>query len=309
MKKQNMFIGVVASTMLLAGCGFLNNNSEKPSQSETQTTSQKDKEKTQQDQNKKNETQNNSETEKNNTTKNNEAQQSKGSSTDHVYQKNTREYYAQIWLSVRNDIDSFDDLSLSYGVYDRSGESVNYNNADASATFPQGTMQLMPTPTAGGSITFKDNGDGTITVYDVPTKFQDLQWIEDDNYSLSETQKMINSGQTYPIKNVSQSDIDFVAEHIENSTPISSGTKSSSNASSSSSSSSTTVTRNNVIDLVEDYEGHMLDTDTYTYKEPEQMSDGRWGFSILDKAGNLKGSYIIDTDGTVTKYDEKGQPV
>lgn len=230
-----------------------------------------------------------------------------------MYQKNTREYYAQIWLSVRNDMESFDDLSLSYGVYDRSGEPVNYNNADASATFPQGTMQLMPTPTAGGSITFKDNDDGTITVYDVPTKFQDLQWIEDDDYSLSETQKMMNSGQTYPIKDVSQSDIDFVAEHIENSTPISSGTTNSSNASSSTpssaSSSSTTVTRNNVIDLVEDYEGHMLYTDTYTYKEPEQMSDGRWGFSILDKSGNLKGSYIIDTDGTVTKYDEKGQPV
>lgn len=30
------------------------------------------------------------------------------------------------------------------------------------------------------------------------------------------------------------------------------------------------VTRANVIDKVEDYEGHKLDTSTYTYKEPEQ---------------------------------------
>lgn len=59
-----MFIGVVASTMLLAGCGFLNNNSEKTSQSETQTASQKDKEKTQQDQNTKNEVQTSNETQK-----------------------------------------------------------------------------------------------------------------------------------------------------------------------------------------------------------------------------------------------------
>ena len=29
------------------------------------------------------------------------------------------------------------------------------------------------------------------------------------------------------------------------------------------------VTRSNVIDKVESYEGHKLDTDTYTYKEPE----------------------------------------
>ena len=30
------------------------------------------------------------------------------------------------------------------------------------------------------------------------------------------------------------------------------------------------VTRSNVIDKVESYEGHKLDTDTYTYKEPEK---------------------------------------
>ncbi|SUM56505.1 lipoprotein [Staphylococcus microti] len=77
-------------------------------------------------------------------------------------------------------------------------------------------------------------------------------------------------------------------------------------SSSSSSSSSIKVTRENVIDLVEDYEGHLLDTNTYTYKEPAQLGDGSWGFSFLDKAGNLAGSYIVSADGVVTKYDEKG---
>ena len=42
-------------------------------------------------------------------------------------------------------------------------------------------------------------------------------------------------------------------------------------------SSSGEVTRENVIDKVESYEGHTLDTDTYTYKEPE-TGDGKWGF-------------------------------
>lgn len=39
------------------------------------------------------------------------------------------------------------------------------------------------------------------------------------------------------------------------------------------------------------------------------MEDGRWGFSFEDKDGNLAGSYIIDSDGTVTKYDEDGEEI
>lgn len=68
------------------------------------------------------------------------------------------------------------------------------------------------------------------------------------------------------------------------------------------------VTRDNVIDKVESYEGESLDTDTYTYKEPEETDDG-WGFSFTDKDGNLAGSYTIDDDGYVTEYDEDGEEV
>ena len=69
------------------------------------------------------------------------------------------------------------------------------------------------------------------------------------------------------------------------------------------------VTRDNVIDKVEFYEGEELDTDKYTFKEPEKNDDGEWGFSFLDKDGNLAGSYIIDEDGVVTEYDEDGEEV
>lgn len=67
-----------------------------------------------------------------------------------------------------------------------------------------------------------------------------------------------------------------------------------------------TVTRSNVIDFVEDYEGQTLDTDTYTFKEPEQRSDNTWGFAFYTKDGELAGSYIVDQDGIVTKFDEDG---
>ncbi|TKW75112.1 MAG: hypothetical protein DI610_04690, partial [Staphylococcus hominis] len=83
----------------------------------------------------------------------------------------------------------------------------------------------------------------------------------------------------------------------------------SNNTTSESSSSTEKVTRANVIDKVEDYEGHQLDTETYTYKEPEQDENGDWGFSILDKNGDLVGSYIVTSDGIVTKYDEHGDPI
>ena len=68
------------------------------------------------------------------------------------------------------------------------------------------------------------------------------------------------------------------------------------------------VTRDNVIDKVESYEGSTLDTDNYTYKEPEKTGDG-WGFSFTDKDGELAGSYKIDEDGYVTEYDEDGEKV
>lgn len=82
------------------------------------------------------------------------------------------------------------------------------------------------------------------------------------------------------------------------------------NSSSDSSSDSEEVTRDNVIDKVESYEGENLDTDEYTFKEPEKTSDGKWGFSYDDKDGNLAGSYTVDVDdGYVTKYDENGDKV
>lgn len=97
------------------------------------------------------------------------------------------------------------------------------------------------------------------------------------------------------------SDYEEIAKQI-----VFAGSQRSLNTDSDESSSTEKVTRANVIDKVEDYEGHQLDTETYTYKEPEQDENGDWGFSILDKNGDLVGSYIVTSDGIVTKYDEHG---
>ena len=87
----------------------------------------------------------------------------------------------------------------------------------------------------------------------------------------------MKNGQTKKIKNALDSDIEKVASYITSDTPRqpehydSSNSDDSSSEDSDSSSSDETVTRDNVIDKVEEYEGHTLDTDTYTYKEPEKI--------------------------------------
>ncbi|EHJ06815.1 hypothetical protein [Staphylococcus simiae] len=143
-------------------------------------------------------------------------------------------------------------------------------------------------------------------------------------------QSMQKSGQVYKVDDLikrfgDEPDLDSVASKISISDQLSdaeseatsnsssddddSDTSSNSSSDDDDSSSDTTVTRANVIDKVEDYEGHKLDTDEYTFKEPEQMGDGKWGFSYTDKSGDLAGSYIIDQDGNVTKYDEHGDEI
>ena len=119
----------------------------------------------------------------------------------------------------------------------------------------------------------------------------------------------MKNGQTKKIKNALDSDIEKVASYITSDTPRqpehydSSNSDDSSSEDSDSSSSDETVTRDNVIDKVEEYEGHTLDTDTYTYKEPEKILTEIGVSHLLIKMVNY-GSYIVTSDGSVTKYDE-----
>ncbi len=236
--------------------------------------------------------------------------------TSNTDSKNSKEYFARVWLTARNDVDNiFKEDSMNYTPIDMSGEPINPYNKEASKVYPDGTILLSPSYMYLGHVIFKDNGDGTVTFYDVPSHFQDRRWDEDD-YTKNETTRILNNGETKQLVNPSEAKLDEVANHITSDTPeqpeeFDTDTESSSDDTSSEkdTSSDEKVTRANVIDKVEDYEGHQLDTDTYTYKEPEQDENGDWGFSILDKNGDLVGSYIVTSDGIVTKYDEHGDPI
>lgn len=236
--------------------------------------------------------------------------------TSNTDSKNSKEYFARVWLTARNDVDNiFKEDSMNYTPIDMSGEPINPYNKEASKVYPDGTILLSPSYMYLGHVIFKDNGDGTVTFYDVPSHFQDRRWDEDD-YTKNETTRILNNGETKQLVNPSEAKLDEVANHITSDTPeqpeeFDTDTESSSDDTSSEkdTSSDEKVTRANVIDKVEDYEGHQLDTDTYTYKEPEQDENGDWGFSILDKNGDLVGSYIVTSDGVVTKYDEHGDPI
>ncbi|WP_371091020.1 hypothetical protein [Staphylococcus sp. HMSC072E01] len=235
--------------------------------------------------------------------------------TSNTDSKNSKEYFARVWLTARNDVDKVFEKDGNYTPIDMSGEPINPYNKKASKVYPDGTIVLSPNYTFLGHVTFKDNGDGTVTFYDVPSHFQGRLWEEDD-YTKNETTRILNNGETKQLANPSEAKLDEVANHITSDTPeqpeeFDTDTESSSDDTSSEkdTSSDEKVTRANVIDKVEDYEGHQLDTDTYTYKEPEQDENGDWGFSILDKNGDLVGSYIVTSDGIVTKYDEHGDPI
>lgn len=246
----------------------------------------------------------NSDKQGHNNNDNNQASSNNNTSSDNQNSESTNspQHYAKVWLSVIGKNSNTDDMDISHK--DVSGEVLNPYNESASATFPNGTQALYGSPTAAGQVIYKDNNDGTVDVYDVPSHFQDKRWDEDE-YSKNESNRILNNPKTINLKNISQSEIDNFTSIISES---SDSNDSSNNDDSNSDDSSDKVTRDNVIDKVEDYEGEQLDTSQYTYKEPEQSDNGDWGFSFTDKDGDLAGSYIVEQDGNVTKYDEDGEP-
>ncbi|MBF7015925.1 hypothetical protein ISP02_00330 [Staphylococcus sp. 27_4_6_LY] len=229
---------------------------------------------------------------------------SSSNSNNHNETTNSNAHYAKVWISVIEESGgTVDPSNTEIGHEDVSGKALNPYNKSASAKFPSGTQLLSGTPTAAGQVTYQDNNDGTVTVYNVPSHFQNKGWDE-DGYTERESNRILNNPKTVKLQDLSQSTINAWTNVISET----SGYGDMSSTDSDSDDSGEKVTRDNVIDKVEDFEGHTLDTSTYKYKEPEQNEDGEWGFSFTDKDGDLAGSYIVDKDGDVTKYDENGDP-
>lgn len=241
MKLKYLAIGSIAASLILSACDInINMGSDDDSKSA------------------------NKQNQKSGHTKNNEHNQS--SNTNSNESTNSPQHFAKVWVSVlENEGGSVDASKTKIEHKDVSGEVLNPYNESASATYLNGTQALYGSPTAAGQVIYKDNNDGTVDVYNVPSHFQDKRWDEDD-YSQSESNRILNNPKTVKLQDLSQNEINAWTSVISESN---SSSESSSSDDSSNDSDSGSVTRENVIDKVEDYEGHTLDTSEYTYKEPE----------------------------------------
>ncbi|GEP85722.1 lipoprotein [Staphylococcus piscifermentans] len=329
MKFRYLGAGLLASTLLLTACGQGDKSEDTKSESKSDSGSKSDGSGFSNSSKKEDNSSNSSSESKseNHSDSDSEKENSKSSSSENE-DTNSPQYLAKVWaaaLPAYRDTGrgQFDDMKITH--YDVSGNVLNPYNADNSIKFPEGTQMLSGSPTAAGLVTYSNNGDGTINVYNVPSHFHDPRWLESNSFSQSESERIMNNPKVVKLYDGNQSALDAIASKIEegghNSQDIvyhnseesqadrGDSDSSSDDSSSDDSSSSEEVTRENVIDKVEEYEGHNLDTSKYTYKEPEQKGDGSWGFSFDDKEGNLAGSYIVDPDGHVTEYDADGNEV
>ncbi|MDO0981189.1 hypothetical protein [Staphylococcus hominis] len=306
MKKHYLAIGAITATTLLAGCDLgdmigLNNSSEKSehttsqsNQSSNKNTSDNHKNNTQQDSNKSS----NDSNQRENKTNSNIDNLSQAEKVALALNDPSVSNYAITANELRNhsyfanyngggeqkSIDTYQLEALDNGVEGAPSNMKFYATQPAKGSFSTligvggDRVTIIATQSPGTYSQFVNSQTGhELDLYTLLEKYG-----ENSNYKEIVNQIVFTNGKTYTDSN---------------------------NTSSDESSSTEKVTRANVIDKVEDYEGHQLDTDTYTYKEPEQDKNGDWGFSILDKNGDLVGSYIVTSDGVVTKYDEHGDPI
>lgn len=99
--------------------------------------------------------------------------------------------YASVWLSlgVNQQIDELNVLRIPAGTL------INPNDT-SSAVYPVNTIQLCGSRLIDGSVTYSRNNDGTITVYNVPQRWEtNLPEGLDKNYMKQYTQSLIDNGQ------------------------------------------------------------------------------------------------------------------
>lgn len=72
-----------------------------------------------------------------------------------------------------------------------------------SVNFSKPAISILATPTAAGGVTYTDNGDGTVTIYDIPLHFQDERYM-DASYSREFTQAILDKAQTISLGNFSE---------------------------------------------------------------------------------------------------------
>lgn len=106
-----------------------------------------------------------------------------------AYQKET----AKVWLTGLPDYQNKNvPDGFEINVRDVSGQAVNPNMPAESAKYPQGTKELYGSANAQGHVVYKENGDGTVSIYDVPMHFTGHDW-NSAGFNKSETQRIIDN--------------------------------------------------------------------------------------------------------------------
>ncbi|GEP85322.1 lipoprotein [Staphylococcus piscifermentans] len=310
MKIKHLFSATAALAILLAGCG-----SQEKADNDT-----KHEEKTKKDDNQKTEKKESnskstsSSTGTNQTNDNSESKKESNSNVKPVSQLTPQEKVALALYAPKSAEFTVTPSELLNHSYVQNGNGGNIQRTIQQLKLSKVEDVPRYIPNAPQNMTFYDSNDSKAASV-VVIGISDTQVLISGTQGINPYQQLVNIGGLYDVKDLynQYKDRNFqqVANLItfrESAEPAPKEDNSSSDNESSSSDSGEKVTRANVIDKVEDYEGHKLDTSTYTYKEPEQKSDGSWGFSFVDKSGDLAGSYIVHSDGSVEKFDAKGQP-
>lgn len=134
-----------------------------------------------------------------------------GAESTSSYQKEI----AKVWLTGLPDYQN-KDVPKGFGinVQDKSGQPVNPVNPDSSAKYPQGTKALYGNANIDGHVVYKDNGDGTITIYDAPMHFSGPDWANAD-YNKTETQKIIDNPQVKTVYNGDAATVSLYAQYVK----------------------------------------------------------------------------------------------
>lgn len=104
--------------------------------------------------------------------------------------------YARVWLALgpNQDIDELDVLNIPTGTlinpYDKT-----------SAVYPKDTIHLSGSRLVDGSVTYSSNGDGTITKYDVPHRWEQTPVVDLEKDEMKNlTQSLIDEGKIISIE-------------------------------------------------------------------------------------------------------------
>jgi predicted small secreted protein len=121
--------------------------------------------------------------------------------------------YAKVWLTfAKGSTDNY--ISALDVSHESAGSPVGNGRAAGAVGFPQAVTEIIAMPLAGGGITYADNGDGTITVYEVPLHFQDRRFME-PAFGKQFTQSLIEHAVTENVQSFTNEQLLTILEKMQ----------------------------------------------------------------------------------------------